>query len=413
MPDSRSSANRTMSRKSFGITVQAGTALDPSRTRWGAALALALALVTATPVFSAAPAGDESTRTNRAFYYVNDKLPEGPWSIHLVRLERDNPDYEIHTTLAGNAVTGMTTLSEQVKALPPQLGRPMAAVNGDFYFTSPRAYNGDPQGVLISNGELISGPTDHACFWIDANGKPVTGVVQPLFRATWPHGSTTPFGLNEERPGDGAVLYTPRMGPSTGTKTGGREYVLEAIDKDAFLPLRVGTKIRARVREIREAGDTPLKPEMMILSLGPQLLVDAPVVAVGDEVELSTGTTPSMTGARTAIGGGPRLVVDSKPMNGWKSPNQRHPRAALGWNDDYIYLMLVDGRQPGLSVGMSFQEMANYFIKIGCTHAMNLDGGGSASMNVFGQVVSSPSEGQERPVANGLVILKKPRQVTP
>jgi hypothetical protein len=374
---------------------------------------MALALATATPAFSAAPAGEESTRTNRAFYYVNDKLPEGPWSIHLVRLERDNPDYEIHTMLSGNAVTGMTTLSEQIKALPPQLGRPMAAVNGDFYFTSPRAYIGDPQGIQISNGELISGPTDHACFWIDANGKPVTGVVQPLFRATWPHGSTTPFGLNEERPGDGAVLYTPRMGPSTGTKSGGREYVLEAIDKDAWLPLRVGTKIRARVREIREAGDSPLKPEIMILSLGPQLLVDAPVVAVGDEVELSTGTTPSMTGARTAIGGGPRLVVDGKPMNGWKSPNQRHPRAALGWNNDYIYLMLVDGRQPGLSVGMSFQEMANYFIKIGCTHAMNLDGGGSASMNVFGQVVSSPSEGQERPVANGLVILKKPKQATP
>lgn len=402
-----------MSRKSFGNKELARTAVDTSRTRIGVLLSLVFLLAATAPGISAATAGEESTRANRAFYYVNEKLPEGPWSIHLVRLERDNPDYEIHTMLAGNAVTGMTTLSEQVKALPSQLGRPMAAVNGDFYFTSPKAYIGDPQGVQVVNGELISGPTDHACFWIDTNGKPNTGVVQPLFRATWPHGSTTPFGLNEERPGDGAVLYTPRMGPSTGTKTGGREYVLEAIDKDAWLPLRVGAKIRARVREIREAGDTPLQPEVMILSLGPQLLVDAPVVGVGDEVELSTATAPSMAGARTAIGGGPRLVMDGKPMNGWKSPNQRHPRAALGWNNEYLYLMLVDGRQPGLSVGMSFQEMANYFIKIGCTHAMNLDGGGSASMNVFGQVVSNPSEGQERPVANGLVIVKKPKKEAP
>lgn len=402
-----------MSRKLFRIKVQARAALDTFRRRFSTLLALALALASTTPIVSTAAAGEESTRTNRAFHYFNDKLPEGPWSIHLVRLERDNPDYEIHSMLAGQAVTGMTTLSEQIKALPPQLGRPMAAVNGDFYFTSPKAYNGDPQGVQIVNGELISGPTDHACFWIDANGKPNTGVVQPLFRAAWPHGSTTPFGLNEERPGDGAVLYTPRMGPSTGTKSGGREYVLEAIDKEAWLPLRVGAKIRARVREIREAGDTALKPEVMILSLGPQLLVDAPVVGVGDEVELSTATVPALTGARTAIGGGPRLVVDGKPVSGWKSPHQRHPRAALGWNNDYLYLMLVDGRQPGLSVGMSFQEMANYFIKIGCTHAMNLDGGGSASMSVFGQVVSSPSEGQERPVANGLVIIKKPRRETP
>ena len=152
---------------------------------------------------------------------------------------------------------------------------------------------------------------------------------------------------------------------------------------------------------------------MAPLSLGPQLLVDAPIVNVGDEVQLSTATLPDMTGAEMAMGGGPRLVVDGKPMNGWKSPNQRHPRTALGWNKDYIYLMLVDGRQPGRSVGMSFQEMADYFIKIGCTHAMNLDGGGSASMWLLGQVVSSPSEGQERPVANGLVVLKKPKKENP
>ena len=392
---------------------RAGTASGRSRSRRGAVLCLLLGLAAGASSSVSAVAGEDAARSNRAFSYVNEKLPEGPWSIHLVRVERNNPDYEIQTMLANNAVSGMTTLSEQLKALPAQWGRPVAAVNGDFYFTSPRAYNGDPQGIQIIAGELISGPTEHACFWIDADGKPNTSVVQPLFRASWPHGSTTPFGLNEDRPGDGAVLYTPRMGPSTGTKTGGREYVLEATDKDAWLPLRVGTKLRARVREIRDAGDSPLKPDILILSLGPQLLVDAPVVAVNDEIELSTATAPSLAGAKTAIGGGPRLVVDGKPVNGWKSPNQRHPRTAIGWNNEYFYLMLVDGRQPGLSVGMSLQEMADYFIKTGCTHAMNLDGGGSASMSLFGQIVSSPSEGRERPIANGLVVIKKPKKEAP
>lgn len=375
-------------------------------------LALALCLSLTGAVSQAAPSGEEG-RTNRAFSYQNDKLPEGPWSIHLIKIERGNPDYEIHSMLANGAVTGMTTLSDQVKALPPSLGRPMAAINGDFYFTSPKAYNGDPQGIQILDGELVSGPTEHACFWIDSSGQPKTGIVQSLFRAIWPHGSTTPLGLNEERPNDGAVLYTPRMGFSTGTKNGGREFVLEAVETNNWLPLRAGTKIKARVREIREAGDTALTPGTMILSLGPQLLVDAPVVKVGDAVQLSTATLPDLAGAEMAIGGGPRLVVDGKPMSGWKSPNQRHPRTALGWNKDSIYLMLVDGRQAGLSVGMTYQEMADYFIKIGCTHAMNLDGGGSASMWLLGNVVSSPSEGQERPVANGLVVVKKPKKENP
>jgi hypothetical protein len=367
------------------------------------------ALMLSIASLSAAPAPDDAAG-GRAFSYVNDKVAEGPWSVHLIKLDRSNADYELHTTLGNGQVTGMTTLTDQIKALPAELGRPIAAINGDFYFTSPRAYNGDPQGIQILDGELVSAPTEHAAFWIDAAGKPRTGIVKSLFRVTWPDGNTQPVGLNERRAGDAAVLYTPRMGPSTGTPADGREIILEAENKEQWLPLCVGAKVRARVKEVRDAGDSSLKPGLMVFSLGPKLLGDIPTVAPGDVVQISTATLPDMTGCRTAIGGGPRLVVDGKPVEGWSSPNVRHPRTALGWNDSHLYLMLVDGRQPGLSVGMGFQEMANYFIKLGCTHAVNLDGGGSASMWVFGQTVSSPSEGKERPIANGLAVIKKPKK---
>jgi hypothetical protein len=361
-------------------------------------------------IFSRAALAQSDAHQNRAVSYVNDKVAEGPWSIHVVKLDRTNTEYELHTMLANGTVSGMTTLTEQIKALPAALGRPIAAINGDFYFTSPKAYNGDPQGVQILQGELVSAPTEHACFWIDASGKPRTDVINSLFRITWLDGSTTPFGLNEERHGDSAVLYTPRMGASTGTKSGGRELILEGVDTNAWLPLRIGTKLQARIKEIREAGDTPLKPGLMVLSLGPQLLVDAPTMRPGDTIKISTATAPDLTGCNTAIGGGPRLVMDGKAVNGWKSPAQRHPRTAIGWNDTHLFLVLVDGRQPGLSVGMGFQELAAYFIKLGCTHAVNLDGGGSASMWLLGQTVNSPSEGQERPIANGLVVVKKPKK---
>ena len=378
--------------------------------RLAASLCGALAL--ACSGVRAAPAPDDAAG-GRVFSYVNEKVAEGPWSIHLIKLDRTNTEYELHTTLGNGQVTGMTTLTDQIKALPAELGRPIAAVNGDFYFTSPKAYNGDPQGIQILNGELVSAPTEHAAFWIDTAGKPRTGIVKSLFHVTWPDGNTQPFGVNEKREGDAAVLYTPRMGPSTGTSADGREIILEVADKEQWLPLRVGVKVRARGKAVRDAGDTSLKPGLIVFSLGPKLLGDIPTVAPGDVLQISTATLPDMAGCQTAIGGGPRLVVDGKPVEGWSSPNQRHPRTALGWNDSHLYLLLVDGRQPGLSVGMSFQEMASYFIKLGCTHAVNLDGGGSASMWVLGQTVNSPSEGQERPVANGLVLVKKPRKETP
>jgi hypothetical protein len=218
--------------------------------------------------------------------------------------------------------------------------------------------------------------------------------------------------LNEERVGDGAVLYSSAVGRSTGTK-GGREMVLVAVENEPWLPLRIGAKIHGRVKEVREAGDTPISPNELVLSLGPQMLVDAPIVKPGDVIQISTMTLPGLSGCQTAIGGGPRLVVDGKPLGGWKKATERHPRTALGWNNDSLYLVLVDGRQPGLSVGMSFQELAAYFVKLGCTTALNLDGGGSASMWAFGQLVSSPSEGQERPIANGLLLVKKPKRENP
>jgi exopolysaccharide biosynthesis protein len=138
-----------------------------------------------------------------------------------------------------------------------------------------------------------------------------------------------------------------------------------------------------------------------------------PALKQGDVIEISTATLPEMTDCKTALGGGPRLVVNGKPLGNWRSPNDRHPRTAVGWNNEHIFFVLVDGRQPGLSMGMSFVELADYFVKLGCTTAVNLDGGGSASMWLFGQTVSSPSEGQERPVANGLIILKKSHEATP
>jgi exopolysaccharide biosynthesis protein len=84
----------------------------------------------------------------------------------------------------------------------------------------------------------------------------------------------------------------------------------------------------------------------------------------------------------------------------------RHPRTAIGWNQEYFFLVEVDGRQLRLSAGMTLPELADYMLKLGCEEAMNLDGGGSATCWYNGRVMNSPSQGRERPAANGLVVLQ-------
>ena len=95
------------------------------------------------------------------------------------------------------------------------------------------------------------------------------------------------------------------------------------------------------------------------------------------------------------------------PSYSERSKYERHPRSAVGWSPTHVYLVIVDGRQPGLSVGMKLAELAEYMARWGCTHALNLDGGKSAQMWMHGRIMNSPCQGEDT-VANSLLVVRKP-----
>jgi exopolysaccharide biosynthesis protein len=80
--------------------------------------------------------------------------------------------------------------------------------------------------------------------------------------------------------------------------------------------------------------------------------------------------------------------------------------------DGKFLMITVDGRQPGVSVGMSLYELADYLLSIGAVDAMNLDGGGSTTMFLDGRVVNTPSDKEgERKVSDAILVTlrkKKP-----
>jgi exopolysaccharide biosynthesis protein len=146
----------------------------------------------------------------------------------------------------------------------------------------------------------------------------------------------------------------------------------------------------------------------MVMSIGPKLAERLPAVRPGAVLHICTETVPDVGGASVAIGGGPALVHEGKPMEWTGFLKLRHPRTALGYSKTHIFLVEVDGRQSNISIGMTFPELANYMVKLGCEEAMGFDGGGSATLWALGAVRNSPSEGEERPAPNALVLLKKP-----
>ncbi len=94
----------------------------------------------------------------------------------------------------------------------------------------------------------------------------------------------------------------------------------------------------------------------------------------------------------------------------------RHNRTALGLKSDGTTLLVVaDGRFKHQAEGLSIPELELVMRWLGCTEAINLDGGGSSTMYVQGKphggVVNYPSDNHQhdhegqRPVSNAILVL--------
>lgn len=347
--------------------------------------------------------------------YTNQRIANVPWSVHVVRIARKDPSLALWSVHADSKAIGLATLSQMVQSIPAHEGRAVAGINGDFYQRD-KAYAGDPRGLQVVGGQFLSAPIGGVGFWIDAEGQPHAGTISNAFRITWPGGASQPFGLNEERRNDRLVLYTQLMGANSKTPAG-REFVLESATNTPLGGLPVDETIQVRVRSIRTAGATPIEPNTWVLSASPNLARALPAIEPGALLTLATATLPPIRGARTAISGGPVLVHQGQAQKiqtpksesyEFSSMFERHPRSAVGWNQDYFFLTLVDGRQPKLSVGMTLEELGEYMARLGCDEAINLDGGGSATLWCAGALRNSPCDGRERPVANALTVIRLP-----
>lgn len=107
---------------------------------------------------------------------------------------------------------------------------------------------------------------------------------------------------------------------------------------------------------------------------------------------------------------GPLLIENSivQRLPDMNFANKRHPRTCVGITKEAIILITIDGRSEQAE-GMNLLEVQKYLLDLGCTDAINLDGGGSTCMWTKDMgVVNIPSDKTgERPVANALLILRK------
>jgi hypothetical protein len=78
----------------------------------------------------------------------------------------------------------------------------------------------------------------------------------------------------------------------------------------------------------------------------------------------------------------------------------RYPRAAIGVDRDDLVAAVCDGRADD-DAGMTMTELGEAMAALGCVDAMNLDGGGSASLVIDGALVNTPREEHGRELVGG------------
>jgi hypothetical protein len=120
-----------------------------------------------------------------------------------------------------------------------------------------------------------------------------------------------------------------------------------------------------------------------------------PDMSMGIVKKNTTNSTDLLeAGVENAYSFGPTLIDDGVVNTQAKYHRVRraNPRTAIGYLSPGHYLaIVVDGRQPGYSLGMPVWDLADLFASYGCTVAYNLDGGLSAAMIFMGEQLNTHS----------------------
>ena len=154
-----------------------------------------------------------------------------------------------------------------------------------------------------------------------------------------------------------------------------------------------------------EVGD-PAKSANVVIIDGKfvSTVREGPALSILKDNSITIGTVNarSLPNVRTAIGGSNQILFRGQITAPADAPA---PRTSVGLSKDgkTMILLVVDGRRPDYSAGLSTSDLAKEMLRLGAHNAINLDGGGSSTFvrksakGAF-DVINSPSDGSQLPI---------------
>lgn len=306
-----------------------------------------------------------------------------PVRINVVEINQKlNPNLQINPQLSSSRLASKSTITTLARK-----NNSLVAINGTYF----KPQTGVPLGTLMINKKMYTGPIyNRVAMGIFDDGFDMARLELNAQVKSF-KGNIKVDNINQPRMlSTHVIVYTPEWGnfappsPKYGKQI--------AVDNGKIV------SIGSQAMPIPQKGYVIVGPDEKLAKL-----------YKAKHVDLDIKTIPNWDNVKHIISGGPYLVKNGEvfvDMTEQKlgAIGGKNPRTAIGYTQDGNFIMVaVDGRE-GASVGLTLKELAWFMKSIGCTNAMNLDGGGSTVMYVNGRVVNMPKVKGGIALSNALTI---------
>lgn len=305
--------------------------------------------------------------------------------IYSVIVDLKNENISLNNNLSLDKLYGFETVSSVAKRKESIL-----AFNGMFYTDS-----GMHIGGLIKNREIVTLPFEMTpMVLINNKGEVSIEDIQIHPNIVINNKKIKIDGQNRKPNGLESILYTPVYGSNTRVEAKSIAYVLKENTVKEIIKSNKPIQIHEGCKVLVDYGQT------IDLHKGDEI-----AIVYESDKEIGDITEGFQSGG-WLIKDDKIIVKDYEALIGLTT--NRDPRTLLGKNKDGKFVVVVvDGRQPGYSKGITGIESAELMKKLGCVDAVLLDGGASSSLVINNKLVNKPSFKQkEKKIAHIITIEK-------
>lgn len=313
------------------------------------------------------------------------KINNRAQTIYTLSIETENPNVEFKNILSYDLLFGVETTSDITNQ-----GGGIFGVNGMFYDEF-----GVPYGILIMDGKVINMDSINTpTVTITKDGQVALEEIEINGHIISKDKSISLDGTNCIVLDEEWVLFDQVYGDTTRVRRQSMNYLIK--DNHVINIINTDTPVSLKDSDyvLTQVTDTTL-----------------PILNVGDSIDIQFHISNHkedeiveafQTGG-WIVDKGQNVAKDYEPFIGYTTG--LNPRTLIGMTPDKrLIFKVIDGRNPGISLGVTGYEAAQLMIDEGCEYAAYLDGGASSTMVINGKVVNYPSKGVERKVAHAIII---------